>query len=112
MGDIRIDRANENRGMLMLPMGFSRKHPNILIPLHGVENAELHNMILAECEKQGLSEHDANIVVEAAEKEYENRMKTAEASRELRMRIREIQRYPKLKNGGIKPYRKSSYKIV
>ena len=56
MGDIKIDRANPNRGMLMLPTGYSRKNPNILIPLEGLDTAELSNMIIAECEKQGLSE--------------------------------------------------------
>jgi len=112
MGDIKIDRANPNRGMLMLPTGYSRKNPNILIPMEGLDTAELSNMIIAECEKQGLSEKEANIVVEEAERQYENRMKVKEAQRELRMRIREIQRYPKLKNGGIAPVKKGKYKLI
>ena len=112
MGDIKIDRDNPNRGMLMLPTGYTRKNPNILIPTFGLDDAELSNMIIAECEKQGLSEKQANVVVEEAEREYENRMKVKEAQRELRMRLREIQRYPKLKNGGIAPVKKGKYKLI
>ena len=83
----------------MLPTGYTRKNPNILIPTFGLDDAELSNMIIAECEKQGLSEKETNIVVE-------------EAERELRMRLREIQRYPKLKNGGIAPVKKGKYKLI
>jgi len=96
----------------MLPTGYTRKNPNVLIPLIGLDTAELSNLIIAECEKQGLSEKQANVVVEEAEREYENRMKVKEAQRELRMRLREIQRYPKLKNGGIAPVKKGAYKLI
>jgi hypothetical protein len=112
MGDINLDRSNPNRGVLMLPMGYSRKNPNILIPLVGLDKAELSNLIIAECEKQGLTDKQAGIVVEEAEKEYENRMKVKEAQKELRMRLREIARYPKLKNGGLKPVVKGKYKLI
>ena len=54
----------------MLPTGYSRKNPNILIPLFELDTAELSNLIIAECEKQGLSEKEANIVVEEAERQY------------------------------------------
>ena len=116
MGDFYVDRSNPNRGALLLPLGGTRDKPNIGIMFRDpatqseIDKAELSELIIAECEKKGLSEKQAALMLEGAEEGYEYRMKVSEASEELRMRLREIERYPNLRNGGIKPHRKSTYK--
>ena len=92
----------------MLPLGGTRKKPNILIPLYKLDRSELDELIKGECEKHGLSEKDAEALADAAEEQYEYRMRVKAASAELHMRIAEQARYSRLKHGGIKPYRKKS----
>ena len=91
----------------MLPLGGTREKPNILIPLYKLERSELDNLIRAECAKHGLSEKDAQLMADAAEEQYEYRIKVKEASRELHMRIREQGEFNKLRFGGLRPPRKN-----
>jgi hypothetical protein len=108
MGTIYVAR-DRNRKAVMLPLGGTRENPNVIIPLSKkLERSELDTLIRAACAKQGLTEKQTEMLVEAAEEQYEYRMKVKEASAELHMRIAEQARYPNLKHGGIKPYRKKS----
>ena len=97
-----------NRGAVMLPLGGTREKPNVLIPLYKMDRSELDNLIHAQCAKHGLSERDAQLMADAAQEQYEYRMKVKEASQELHMRVREQGRYPKLRWGGLRPVRKKS----
>ncbi len=97
-----------NRGAFMLPGEGTPEHPMTLIPLYKLDRSALDEMVKAECQKQGLSEHDAEVLADAAEEQYEYRMKVKEAAAELRMRIREQARFSKLRWGGLRPPRKSS----
>jgi len=93
----------------MLPLGGTRKNPNVIIPLSKkTDRAELDFLVRGVCAKQGLNDKETEMMLDAAEQQYEKRMKTKEASAELHMRVAEQFRYPKLKHGGLKPYRKKS----
>jgi len=93
----------------MLPLGGTRENPNVIIPLYKkLDRDELDFLVRGVCAKQGLNDKETEIMLDAAEQQYESRMKTKEASAELHMRIAEQARYPKLRHGGIKPYRKKS----
>ena len=108
MGSLYVAR-DPNRRAVMLPLGFTREHPNVIIPLgKKTDRSELDHLIRAVCEKQGLTPKESEVLADEAEKQYEYRMKVKEASAELHMRVAEQARYPKLKHGGIKPYRKKS----
>ena len=105
MGELYVAR-DPNRFATMLPLGGTRKAPNVLIPFYGLDRAEMDNMIRAVCAKHGLTEKETELLVETAEEQYEYRMKVKEASAELRYRVAEQARYPKLKWGGLRPVRK------
>jgi hypothetical protein len=107
MGSIYVAR-DPNRGAVMLPLGGTSAKPNVIIPLHKVDRGELDHLVRAVCAKQGLNEKQTEMMAIAAEEQYEYRMKVKEASAELRMRIAEQAKFPKLRHGGIKPYRKKS----
>lgn len=93
----------------MLPMDGTAKSPSVIIPLHKrIDRAELDFLVRGVCAKAGLSDKQAETMLDAAEQQYEQRVKVKEASSELHMRIAEQARYPKLRHGGIKPYRKKS----
>jgi len=93
----------------MLPLGFTRDNPNVIIPLNNkVDRAELDHLIRAVSAKRGLTEQEAEMMASVAEEQYEYRMKVKEASSELHRRIAEQARYPKLKYGGLKPPRRKS----
>ena len=108
MGTLYVAR-DPKRGAVMLPLGGTAEKPSVIIPLHKrMDRAELDFLIRGVCAKQGLSDKQAEIMLDAAEKQYEDRMKVKEASAELHMRVAEQARFPRLKHGGIKPYRKKS----
>ena len=94
------------RMAVMLPLGGTRLNPNVIIPLYKMGKSELEEMILAQMEKRGLSHADGTKVREQAEVDYEERIKVAEARKELRRRLHEQAEFPKLKHGGLKPLRK------
>lgn len=95
------------RQALVLPLGGTKEQPNIIIPLYKTDQSELDELAQAVLEKRGRSQ-DLSKINEQAELDYEYRRKVAEAQAELRMRIREQARFPKLRHGGIKPHRKKS----
>ena len=91
----------------MLPLEGTRAQPNIIIPLHKLENSELNELVEAVLEKRNQKSRKHEIL-EKAEEGYEYRIKVAEASRELRKRLGEQAEFPKLRYGGLKPPRKRS----
>ena len=61
MGQLSVSRR-DNRGAIMLPLGGTAEKPNVIIPLYKkLERSELHNLILAECAKHGLTEKQAEM---------------------------------------------------
>ena len=90
---------------VMLPMGGTRALPNIIIPLYKLEKSELDELVEATLEKRNLKLRKAEIL-EKAEEGYEYRIKVAEASRELRRRLKEQAEFPNLRWGGLKPVHK------
>ena len=92
---------------LTLPLGGTRELPTTIIPLYKMEKSELDELVEAVLEKRKIKPRKHEII-EKAEEGYEYRIKVAEASRELRMRIAEQAAFPKLRYGGLKPPRKRS----
>ena len=90
---------------LMIPLQGTRQNPNIIIPLYKLGSSELNELVEAVLEKRNLKSKKSEII-ERAELGYETRIKVGEASKELRMRLKEQAEYPKLKWGGIRPVRK------
>ena len=108
MGALYVARS-PNRAAIMLPLGGTAQDPNVIIPLYKkLDRSRLDHLIRGVCAKHGLTDKQAEIMADAAEEQYEYRAKVKEASAELHMRLDEKERYPRLKHGGIKPYKKKS----
>jgi len=76
-----------------------------------MERAELDELARAAAQKLGLNDKGTEQLIESAELRFEQRIKAKEASIELRRHIAERLRYPRLKNGGIKPPKKRNHYI-
>lgn len=84
MSRLYIARRAPRRGLL-LPQGMNKTNPSLIFPLDGVERSELDELARALLQKQGITkEVDVQAVIENAEADYENRIKVAEARKELR----------------------------
>ena len=88
-----------------LPLGGTRERPNIIIPLYKMELSELDELVEGVLEKRNLKHLKGQLVDKMGEI-YEERIKTAEASKELRMRLREQAEFSKLKLGGLAPVKR------
>ena len=82
MPNIWIARRPRRRGLLV-PMGGTKQNPNLIFPLDKTEESELDDLVRAEFEKHGRT-GELNKLIEQAELDYENRIKVAEARKELR----------------------------
>jgi hypothetical protein len=102
------------RKALFLPMGQVEKNPSLLFPmLNKIDPSELDELVRAELEKQGISnESDVHKIVGKAEEEYEQRIKTAEASREVRRLLKIKAEGGKLMQVGNKKWRQAFYPAV
>jgi len=101
VGTLKFDDS-PNRVGIFLPSDGTREKPNKII----LTQAGKDYLVRAAAQKLGLSDKETEQLAEETEKRFELQMKTKEASRELRRHLAERQRYPKLKNGGIKPPKK------
>jgi len=92
---------------IYLPSDGTREKPNkIVLTKAGsteMERSEQDYIVRAVAQKLGFNDKQTEELAEQAERRYELKMKTAEASTELHRHIDERERYPKLKYGGIKP---------
>ena len=109
MGTLKFDDS-PNRVGIFLPSDGTKAKPNkILLPQAGsttMDRSEKDYLVRAAAQKLGLNDKETEQLAEETERQFELKMKTREASRELRRHLSERLRYPKLKNGGIKPPRK------
>ena len=109
MGTLKFDNT-PNRVGIYLPSDGTRERPNkIILTKTGrtqMERSEQDYIVRAVAQKLGLDDKETERLAEETEKQFELKMKTREASLELRRHLLERHRYPKLKNGGIKPPRK------
>ncbi len=95
----------------MLPMGGTRRNPNVIIPFTpGMDRQEVRYIAEMTLGRQGLSDASAAQIMEKAEEDWERRQKVHEANMELEMRLAEQARYPHLKFGGLPPVRKRTNK--
>lgn len=94
MGSLAFQR-DANRIGLYIPLGQTKESPSLIVPFYKMERSELDDIVRLELSKQGITdETKVQEVCDEAERQYEERRKTAEASREIR-RLMEIRR-----NGG------------
>ena len=106
VGTLKFDDS-PNRMGIFLPSDGTRARPNkIIMPMGKMERSQKDYLVRAAAQKLGLNDKETEQLAEETEKQFELKMKTREASLELRRHLSERLRYPKLKNGGIKPPRK------
>ena len=109
MGTLKFDNS-PNRVGIFLPSDGTKAKPNKIILTQAgsttMDRSEKDYLVRAAAQKLGLNEKETEQLAEETEKQFELKMKTREASRELRRHLAARLRYPKLKNGGIKPPRK------
>ena len=109
MGTLKFE-STPNRAGIYLPSDGTKAKPNkIILTKAGnteMERSEQDYIVRAVAQKLGLDDKQTEELAEVTEKRFEFRMKTEEASKELRKNLNERERYPKLKNGGIKPPRR------
>jgi len=100
MSQLKVER-NPQRVAVMLALGGTRENPTVIIPLWKMENSQLNDLVDSVLGKRGLASQKSRIENEI-EVGYEYRKKIAEVRSELRRRISEQAKYPKLKWGGLK----------
>ena len=109
MGTLKFNNT-PNRVGIYLPSDGTKARPNkIILTKTGrtqLDRSEKEYLVRAAAQKLGLDDKQTEELAEETEKQFELKMKTKEASLELRRHLLERHRYPKLKNGGIKPPRK------
>ena len=109
VGTLKFDDSPSRVG-IYLPAEGTREKPNKTILTKAgrvqLDRAEKDYLVRAAAQKLGLDDKETERLAEETEKQFELKMKTREASLELRRHLLERHRYPKLKNGGIKPPRK------
>ena len=109
MGTLKFDDS-PNRVGIFLPSDGTKANPNKIILTQAgstkMDRSEKDYLVRAVAQKLGLNDKETEQLAEETERQFELKMKTREASRELRRHLSERLRYPKLKNGGIKPPRK------
>jgi len=109
VGTLKFDNS-PNRVGIFLPSDGTRERPNKIILTQAgsttMDRSEKDYLVRAAAQKLGLSDKETEQLAEETERQFELKMKTREASRELRRHLAERARYPKLKNGGIKPPKK------
>ena len=109
MGTLKFDNS-PNRVGIFLPSDGTKAKPNKIILTQAgsttMDRSEKDYLVRAAAQKLGLNDKETEQLAEETERQFELKMKTREASRELRRHLSERLRYPKLKNGGIKPPRK------
>jgi len=101
-----------NRIALSLPMEGTNQNPNLLFPiLRKTERSELDELVRIELEKQGItSESAVQAIVDEAEKQYEHRIKTQEASKEVRRLMALKANGAKLMQVGHKKWKQAFYR--
>ena len=114
MGTLKFDDS-PNRVGIYLPSDGTRARPNKIILTQAgstrIDRSEQDYLVRAAAQKLGLNDKETEQLAEETEKQFERKMKTKEASIELRRHIAERLRYPRLKNGGIKPPKKRNHYI-
>ena len=79
-----VARRKERTGFY-LPMQGTKEKPSLLFFLPKVERGQLDELIRSQLQKQGITnEADVKRIVDQAETEYERRIKTVEAEKEIR----------------------------
>ena len=114
VGTLKFDDSPSRVG-IYLPAEGTREKPNKTILTKAgrvqLDRAEKDYLVRAAAQKLGLNDQETEQLAEETEKHFEHKMKTKEASKELRRHLRERERYPNLKNGGIKPPKKRNHYI-
>ena len=109
MGTLKFDDS-PNRVGIFLPSDGTRARPNKTILTKAgrtkLDRSEQDYLVRAAAQKLGLDDKQTEELAEETERHFEFKMKTIEASKELRRHLDERERYSNLKNGGIKPPRK------
>jgi|TARA_R100000306_G_scaffold55440_1_gene53120 hypothetical protein len=114
VGTLKFDDS-PNRVGIFLPSDGTKEKPNKIILTQAgstkIDRAEKDYLVRSAAQKLGLNDKETELLAEETERRFEQKMKTKEASLELRRHLAERQRYPKLKNGGIKPPKKRNHYI-
>ena len=84
MGRIAIHRGARRKALLIARAGTKRS-PDLLFPLYGMERRELDDLVRAILARGGVTEEtEVQAVVSKAEEDMEIRIKVAEAKAEVR----------------------------
>lgn len=86
MVDLWVAR-DKRRKALFLPMEGTKENPNTIIPLYKMEAQELNDLIDGVLAKRGIPIEKRAAIKEEAERLYENKIRTYEASVEIRRRL-------------------------
>jgi len=112
MGRLYVARRKSRRGLLVPRLG-TKKIPNLLFPLDGVDRGELDELVRAILAKQGVTnEAEIQAVIEKAEQDSEVRIKVAEAKAEVRRLMRIRAKGGKLMSVGFRKWRQAFYPAV
>ena len=112
MGKIWIARRAQRKG-LYLPMVGNKKNPSLMFYLPKVDQSELDDLVRAELAKQGITkESDVQAIIKKAEAEYEQRVKTTEASVEVKRLMKLKKEGAKLISIGRKKWREVWYPAI
>ena len=107
MGNLTFQQDPDRLG-LYVPLGKGKK--SLVVPFYKIERSELDEIVRAGLSEEGITdEATVQAVCDEAERQYEQRRKEAEASKELR-RLMEIKKQGgKLMSVGNKKWRQAFY---
>lgn len=112
MPNLYVARRAPRRGLL-LPMGASKSNPSLIFPLDGLDKSELNELARALLQKQGVTkESDVQAVINSAEADYEQRIKIAEARKELRRLMALKAEGAKLMQSGFRKWKQVFYRPI
>lgn len=85
MPNLYVARRVQRKGLL-LKMDGTPQNPSLMFVMpERMERSELDELVRAQLQRQGITgESEVNAVMDAAEKQYEERIKTQETIKELR----------------------------
>ena len=113
MANLYVARRDPRKGLL-LPMSENAENPSLLFPLtKKLERSELDELIRNELDKQGITkESDVQAIVDEAERQYEERVKVAEATQEVKRLMGIRQSGGKLMSTGYKKWKQAFYRPI
>jgi len=112
MGNLYVARRAKRRGLL-LPMQMNKASPALIFPLDNTDRSELNELVRGLLSKQGINDESAvQAIVDKAEQESEERIKVAEARKEVRRLMAEKEKGNKLMQVGFRKWKVAFFRPI